>query len=97
MTAQIPDRIELNGETHSLFAEPFAPWVAASGLRFIPSSTANWRGYVARWLVRDGKLWLVEVSGHVTELPDGQRAWNAQGEPDRGGLSVTLSDLRIGH
>lgn len=63
-TAQIPDVLYLNGEKHGINSNPLQPYLAANpGL--LPKrntfSTANWRGYIATWEIRNDLLLLVDI------------------------------------
>ena len=67
MTAQTPDRIRFRprGATHPLFENPLDSFLRDRGLRKTRGgmmSSANWRGYVATWLLHRDRLWLTEVS-----------------------------------
>src|SRR3546814_2005214 len=57
-TAQIPDRIRIDGQDYALNTNPLTPRLVASG--WLPPkeamvSSANWRGYTASWEIADGK------------------------------------------
>lgn len=66
MTAQIPDRIEYRGQTFALCATPLSSYLGPPGtLRFVPTRTSCWRGYVARWLIEDNGLFLIDVRGSI--------------------------------
>jgi hypothetical protein len=65
-TSQIPERILVDGQDHDLLVTPLEDYFRAGHSR--PSvlsggigSTACWRGYVARWTISDGRLFLVSV------------------------------------
>ena len=67
MTAQTPDRIRFRprGATHSLCENPLDSFLRDRGLRKTRGgmmSSANWRGYVATWLLFRDRLWLTAVS-----------------------------------
>ena len=67
MTAQTPDRIRFRprGATHPLCENPLDSFLRDRGLRKTRGgmmSSANWRGYVATWLLHRDRLWLAEVS-----------------------------------
>jgi hypothetical protein len=69
MTAQTPDRIRFRpgGATHPLCENPLDQFLRARGLkksRGRMMSTANWRGYVATWLLHGDRLWLTNVSSN---------------------------------
>jgi hypothetical protein len=64
-TAQVGDVLLLEGKRETIFTNPLEGFLEKHPkLRPEPSSSANWRGYVATFAVRDGGLWLekVEVS-----------------------------------
>lgn len=78
MTAQISDTIAIDGVDHPLFSEPLEAYYAeASRPPFASTSTANWRGYVARWEIRDGRLHLTGISAELCD--DAPRSgWNCE-------------------
>ncbi|MFC3716581.1 hypothetical protein ACFONC_10485 [Luteimonas soli] len=64
-TAQIPDRILIDGQDYALNTNPLTPRLVASG--WLPPkeamvSSANWRGYTASWEIADGKLVLRDAT-----------------------------------
>lgn len=63
MTAQVPDRIDVDGASYALCGVSgtglFDP--AAHGVLPRPISTACWRGFVCRYAVRDDRLRLAEL------------------------------------
>jgi hypothetical protein len=71
MTAQIPDVLLVNGETVPLFTNPLDGYLGSlgDGWPFATTSTANWRGYIASWEIRDGRLLLVGVRGWLATHP----------------------------
>lgn len=90
MTRQVPDRLEADGVGYFLTScPPILPaghplWRRCRFLR--GSSTAHVRGYVARWLIRDGRLFLAGFGGNVA-VSDGEAAWSrsrlGEEEPSR--------------
>ena len=67
MTAQIPDRLLLDGETHSLFSNPLEYYFGDTNprpeiLRESMTCTACWRGYIATWEIMDEQLFLTQVT-----------------------------------
>ncbi|MEC5387542.1 hypothetical protein VVD49_17555 [Uliginosibacterium sp. H3] len=67
-TAQIPDRITLDGKENALFSEPLSEYLFANGkeipklLSYIHEScTGSWRGYQARWEIRKTNLLLTSI------------------------------------
>lgn len=67
MTAQIGDLIKIDGEWHSLAELPLEPLLDAMPSRppFTPTTTANWRRYVARWEILDNQLFLVGLKAEL--------------------------------
>lgn len=64
-TAQIPDRIRIDGQDYALNTNPLTPRLAASGWKPPEEamvSSANWRGYTASWEITDGKLVLRDAT-----------------------------------
>ena len=77
MTAQICDQIIWQGKRYSLYGEPFFQYQIQNKdkirqFAFLFRSTANWRGYRARWEIKEGFLWLKAISGWV---------WQDEGKP----------------
>jgi len=81
MTAQIAETLHYMGEDVAMCTEPLGDYFAMSGInpRFESNCTALWRGYVGRWEVVDGRLYLVELNG---TLEDGTEASVATIFPD---------------
>ena len=69
MTAQIPDILIHRAQRLSLCSTPLEDYFEALGRRrrprFFRASTACWRGYIATWEIRDGKLYLNELDGEL--------------------------------
>jgi hypothetical protein len=65
MTAQVAERIIINGEYYNLMTEPLkAFWEEKNGkLAIMSSNTSNWRGYVGTWEIRNGSLYLINIEG----------------------------------
>jgi hypothetical protein len=71
MTAQMPDLIVIDGVDHSLFSEPLEAYYQPDKRpNFIPQNTANWRGYLASWEVRDGRLYLTKIVGQACSVKE---------------------------
>ena len=81
MTAQIAERLRYQGEDVAMCTNPLSDFFAMGGFnpRFESNSTALWRGYVGRWEIVDGRLYLVELHG---TLEDGTEASVATIFPD---------------
>jgi len=68
-TAQIPDKIVIDGESQILFSEPLRHILGQAGASNILTpysrgssrSSASWRGYVAHWEIQSDILFLSEV------------------------------------
>lgn len=73
MTAQIAERLRYQGEDVAMCTNPLSDFFAMGGFnpRFESHSTVLWRGYVGRWEIVDGRLYLVELHG---TLEDGTEA-----------------------
>lgn len=59
MTAPARDIFHYKGELYYIEKTPLLPYLKAKGIKFPKISTANWRGYLAEWEVRDNKLYLI--------------------------------------
>ena len=89
-TAQIPDTLVVDGTEYSLQANPLGPWLREHPNALPESklvSTANWRGYLAKWTLRDGKLLLVDVT--VSESIDETRSVMKELFPGGGPVEAT--------
>jgi hypothetical protein len=71
MTTQIPDTIFLNAKAFRLHSYPLEVYIEGSDPRpiFSASSSANWRGYVARWEIFDNRLFLTGLFGMGRMVP----------------------------
>jgi hypothetical protein len=65
LTAQFPERLTYRGEKMDMYTEPLREYLAKSGakLRFQANSSALWRGYMGRWEIVDGQLYLIGLEG----------------------------------
>jgi hypothetical protein len=68
MTAQMPDILIYNGEEHALFSNPLEAFFGLEHPRpeFVSPHTANWRGYVATWEIKDGLFYLIGLEAWLT-------------------------------
>ncbi len=98
MTAQAPDVLILDGEALPLFTNPLeAHLEQCVGERpFVSRHTANWRGYVATWEIRDGALWLVRLRGWHISLRPRTPVAPTEELPGLDGPDVPLSQLFAG-
>ncbi|HLJ18574.1 MAG TPA: hypothetical protein VKU84_00165 [Stellaceae bacterium] len=95
MTAQIPDRLEYQGQKLSLFTNPLDALPADRKPAFVSESTLNWRGYVALWEVRDGRLYLKDLRGRICAKPPESDAPPAKcGRHHRGPCTIESVDLQ---
>ena len=70
MTAQLADSLLIDGVEHRLLGSPLDPLLASFVGRtpeLVPSSTADWRGFTARWRLDRDRLLLEDVSGTVRD------------------------------
>ena len=65
MTAQISEILRYQGRKQRMCTEPLGDYFALAGIepRFEVSCTALWRGYVGEWEIREGRLYLVKLTG----------------------------------
>jgi hypothetical protein len=81
VTAQIPERILIDGKPHWLYAEPLYRLLATRRTEIAAPdarTTACHRQYVGTWSIGDGRLWLVGLNTYgYEELPlsDTMRTW----------------------
>lgn len=69
MTAQISESLYYQGENLRLCTNPLDSYFALGGARpdFADTSTALWRGYVGRWDIVDGRLYMVGLTATLTD------------------------------
>lgn len=69
MTAQIPESLHFQGEDLALCTNPLDSYFSLGGAKpaFADTSTALWRGYIGRWDIVDGRLYLVGLSGTLED------------------------------
>lgn len=64
MTAQFREQILIDGVAHMLCSEPLGAYIGFGG--YMPpldrTCTALWRGYLGKWEIRDGRLYLLALS-----------------------------------
>ncbi len=87
MTAQTPDsiRFQPRGATHPLCENPLDSFLRARGLKKSRGgmmSTANWRGYVATWLLQRDRLWLTAISSNGLIVDRRQSEAEAEADAD---------------
>lgn len=65
MTAQVPEKIIIDGQLARLYTlplQPFEPVLDARRERgFRPTSTACWRRYIGTWEIREDRLYLIKL------------------------------------
>ncbi|MDW3204144.1 MAG: hypothetical protein R8L07_01270 [Alphaproteobacteria bacterium] len=71
---QIPETLWIEEEVYRLFTAPLAPWLRAHDLAFEHRSEACARGYIGRWKIATGALWLIDlhgwIDGRLVRVPD---------------------------
>ncbi|TXL70855.1 hypothetical protein FHP25_32560 [Vineibacter terrae] len=74
MTAQVPETLLYNGESLAMCVEPLEVWFKLVGQDESPfeaMSSANWRGYIGTWEIKDSRLYLVGLRGTLKNGEDG--------------------------
>jgi len=71
---QLPETLWIEHDLYRLFTAPLSVWLRQAGGRpFECRSPACLRGYVGRWEIRDGGLWLIDmhgwIDGRITRVP----------------------------
>lgn len=61
-TYQIHDRIQVEGDDLSLNNEPLKGYIEEHHISLKPTTSANWRGYVANWTLTEKELLLDRVA-----------------------------------
>ena len=72
MTAQHREKLRYNGEIYHLAVEPLYPYLEKKKIRFVPDSSACWRGYYGWWSIEDDKLYLTNLIAYVPRQTDEQ-------------------------
>jgi len=70
MTAQDPDRIRYQRRVYDLFSEPLEDYFNEHRPKpesFAGICSACWRGYLARWSIRKGKLYLDRIQPYLDD------------------------------
>ncbi len=62
-TVQAQDALTFEGQTGYIEQDPIAPILKRKNLHFTMTSTANYSGYLAAWIIRDDKLYLSDFTG----------------------------------
>jgi len=85
MTAQFIERLRYEGEYVAMYTTPLTDYFAMGGFypRFQANCTALWRGYVGRWEIIDGRLYLVGLRGTLEDGTDASLASVFPDFPDR--------------
>jgi len=80
ITAQVPDYIVLDGKRELLHTNPLNDFLTAQNSRRLPGgatiTSAKWRGYLATWEVRNGRLLLTRIDVELLDsvAPAGERS-----------------------
>lgn len=65
MTAQLSDTLYYCNNAHSMCNEPLSKYLNDRSIKFVMPSTALNRGYIARWLLSENKLYLIGLKAHL--------------------------------
>jgi len=73
MTAQIPERLMIEGRMQAMCTNPLWPYLCAmtNPPEFEAPSSALWRGYIGSWEIDGDRLFLLSIEG---QLKDGSHA-----------------------
>jgi hypothetical protein len=85
MTIQTPETLRYEGEDVSMYTEPLDDYFTMAGVkpRFAAGFSALWRGYVGRWEIDDGRLYLVGLGGTLEDGTAASVATLFPNSPDR--------------
>ena len=85
MTAQFAEALRYQGADLPMCTNPLGDYFAMGGFkpRFRWNCTALWRGYLGRWEIVDGRLYLVELKGTLQDGTEASVATIFPGFPDR--------------
>ena len=85
MTAQIGEELHYEGRVVTMCTEPLGDYFVFGGARpeFDFNCTALWRGYVGTWEIREGRLYLVRLSGTLKDGGHANLATIFPGFPER--------------
>ncbi len=66
MTAQTGEILFFKGEETWMATEPLNQYLQnRNDIKFVPSSTACWRGYYGQWEIKDNKLYLIDLEAYI--------------------------------
>lgn len=67
MTAQMMERIYIDGKPHNMAAEPLEQYLESleNPPIFVSPHTACWRGYFGNWKIANNKLYLTGLTGWI--------------------------------
>lgn len=73
MTFQFPEQLVFEGRKFEIYTQPLRPYLEHASFdgRLLKVSSACWRGYVGKWEIREGHLYLVGITGLIER--QGQR------------------------
>lgn len=95
MTAQVPDKLEYQGKLLSRFTNPLDALPTDRRPAFVSENTLNWRGYVALWEIRDGRLYLKDLRARICATPPESEAERAPcGRHHRGACEIKSVELQ---
>jgi len=72
MTAQVAEVLRFRGELLRMFTTPLDTLPSTRRPSLMPGvNSANWRGYLCLWEIRDDRLYLADIQGSIcTAVPD---------------------------
>lgn len=97
MTAQVSERLMLDGQKVAMCETPLDSYFALAGVapKFAPSTTACWRGYVGSWDIHDGRLYLLGINAHYEDGTPVTLGSLFPGFPERVFAHWYTGDLRV--
>lgn len=72
MTAQFGETLKYNGVNYYLATEPLEPYLEKHNIKFYAWCTACWRGYISKWSIEDGMLYLTDLHGFISTDDNGE-------------------------
>ena len=78
MTAQKRDILIYKEKEYKLASEPLYPYLKGSGIVLVETSTACHRGYVAKWLIEEDRLYLVGFEANLPKCNMGDRLFRKE-------------------
>jgi hypothetical protein len=102
MTKQISETLLYEGETAKMHITPLHDYFTLAGIapNFLAPYSSLWRGYVGRWEIIDGRLYLIGLRGTLMDHTEASVATFFPDFPDRafahwysGTIRITLDTM----